>query len=180
MPTKPRFQIPGLCLLSLSLMATPGCVGTSSGSMDNQSERESLRQYPLDTLPTATIGVDEQSLRVWLAREQDQSRPNLIQEGLMHVPPERLAEDQGMLFVFDTEQIRSFWMLNTITPLDIAFARADGTIVTIWQMPPLTLESFSSLEPAMFALEMKQGSFEQLGIEEGDRLRIPNEVFATD
>jgi hypothetical protein len=95
----------------------------------------------------------------------------------MFVPPEEIADDQGMLFVFSDESIRGFWMRNTITPLDIAFARMDGTIVKIWQMPPRTLQTFSSIEPAMFALEVKQGTFGRLGIKEGDRLDIPPEVL---
>jgi uncharacterized membrane protein (UPF0127 family) len=82
-----------------------------------------------------------------------------------------------MLFVFDNERIRGFWMRNTIAPLDIAFARMNGTIVKIWQMPVLTLRTFSSIEPAMYALEVKQGTFERLGIKEGDRLEIPADVL---
>jgi uncharacterized membrane protein (UPF0127 family) len=53
----------------------------------------------------------------------------------------------------------------------------NGTIVKIWQMPPQTLQTFSSIEPAMFALEMKQGAFARLGIQEGDRIDIPPEVL---
>lgn len=95
----------------------------------------------------------------------------------MYVEPHEIADDQGMLFVFPNEAQRGFWMLNTVTPLDIAYARFDGTIVSTWQMPPLTLQTFPSIEPAMFALEMKQGSFERIGLHEGDRLDIPTDLF---
>ena len=97
----------------------------------------------------------------------------------MHVPPEEIADNQGMLFVFSDEALRGFWMLNTITPLDIAYARMNGTIVKIWQMPPQTIRTFSSIEPAMFALEVKQGTFERLGIAEGAQIIIPEDVFKT-
>lgn len=155
-----------------------GCVGspgTSPGSEgDGSSGRvsDSVRTHPLDSLHTAEIGIGGVTFRVWLALT-----PTEIQEGLMHVPAAEIPDDGGMLFVFPDEQPRSFWMLNTIAPLDIAFARADGTIVTIWQMPPQTLQSFPSIEPAMFALETKQGTFERLGIKEGDVIGIPAEVF---
>lgn len=96
----------------------------------------------------------------------------------MHVLPRELADDQGMLFIFDDERVRSFWMLNTVTPLDIAFARLNGTIVKTWQMPAQTLQSFSSIEPAMFALEVKQGTFARLGIREGDRMEVPASLLA--
>lgn len=95
----------------------------------------------------------------------------------MWVTAGELADDQGMLFVFPEEGYQSFWMKNTLIPLDIAFARMDGTIVTIETMPPLTLRNFYSLEPVMFALEVKAGTFARLGVTEGDRLEIPPEVF---
>lgn len=138
---------------------------------------DAARRYPLDSLPTATVTVGEHTLRVWLARELDARRPGVVEEGLMHVPADEIADDQGMLFVFAYEQVRGFWMRNTIAALDIAFARADGTIVKTWRMPPLTLRNFSSIEPAMFALELKAGTLDRLGVHEGDRLEIPPDVL---
>ena len=168
----------GLLMVPAALFAG-GCVG-STGAGGSSSNR---REYPLNTLPTATVSIGDHVFRVWLAQE---SAPRVsgrvrtvVEEGLMFVPPEELADDQGMLFVFTDEEPRGFWMLNTITPLDIAFARMNGTIVKIWQMPPGTWQTFSSIEPAMFALEVKQGTFERLGIREGDRMIIPNEVLHT-
>lgn len=126
----------------------------------------------MDQLPTSTLGVKGATIRVWLALSEAQQR-----EGLMFVEPHEIADDQGMLFVFPNEAQRGFWMLNTVTPLDIAYARFDGTIVSTWQMPPLTLRTFPSIEPAMFALEMKQGSFDRIGLREGDRLDLPTDLF---
>lgn len=158
-------------LLALTLS---GCVGSPSSGNSNQSGRASdaQRRFPLDSLATTTIRVDGVEIRVWLAKT-----PAEQQEGLMHVPASEIADDQGMLFIFPTEQDLGFWMLNTITPLDIAYARMNGEIVSTWQMPPLTLQTFPSIEPAMFALEMKQGAFERLGIAQGDTLEIPSEAL---
>jgi hypothetical protein len=126
------------------------------------------RQFPVNTLETGTVTVDGHTLRVWLAKTAAQQA-----EGLMYVPADQIADDQGMLFIFPEDNYRSFWMKNTITPLDIAFARSDGEIVKIWQMPALTLQSFPSLEPARFALEVKAGTLGLLGVKEGDRLEVP-------
>ena len=52
-----------------------------------------------------------------------------------------------------------------------------GRIVKTHTMPPLTLQTFPSIEPAMFALEVKAGTFEKLGIAEGDQIIIPEEVL---
>ncbi len=156
---------------SNTVPATRNPTTTPSGRISDAS-----RTYPLDSLPTASITVAGHPLRVWLARENDPQRPGIVNEGLMYVPTSEIADDQGMLFIFQDEEVRGFWMKNTIAPLDIAFARMNGTIVKIWQMPPLTLQTFSSIEPAMYALEVKQGTFARLGIHEGDVLEVPAAV----
>lgn len=162
------------CLLAAGCLGSGGN-GSGTGSAESSDAR---RQYPLGTLPTATVRIGEHTFRVWVAQDYDATRPGVVQEGLMHVLPRELADDQGMLFIFDDERVRSFWMLNTVTPLDIAFARLNGTIVKTWQMPAQTLQSFSSIEPAMFALEVKQGTFARLGIREGDRMEVPASLLA--
>lgn len=149
-----------------------GCIGSSSADLGAGSGSAARRQFPLDSLQTANIGAKGSTLRVWLALTDDQHM-----EGLMHVTADEIADDQGMLFVFPDERLRGFWMKNTVTSLDIAFARFDGTIVATHTMPPLTLRTFPSYEPAMFALEMKAGAFERLGLKTGDKLDIPTEVF---
>ena len=168
----------GLALVPLVWMLG-GCVGsTTSGSNGGSTSVSDVnRQYPLSTLPTSTVTVNGHRIRVWVAQEFDPARPGVIQEGLMHVPEEEIADDQGMLFVFRAESVHGFWMFNTITPLDIAYARFNGTIVTIDQMDALTLNSHSSIEPVMFALEVKQGTLAALGIKESDRMEIPDEVL---
>ncbi len=147
-----------------------GCVGSPAGNDDESSS--SRRQFPLETLPTATVTVKGNTIRVWLALDADRR-----EEGMMFVPEREVADDQGMLFVFPDERYLGFWMKNTITPLDIAYARMDGTIVTTHTMPILTLQTYPSYEPAMFALETKAGTFERLGIGPGDRIDIPADVF---
>ncbi len=147
-----------------------GCIGTPSS--DGGESSATRRQFPLDTLQTATVTIKGNTFRVWLTQDADQR-----EEGLMFVPESEIADDQGMLFVFPDERYLGFWMKNTITPLDIAYARMDGTIVTTHTMPILTLQTYPSYEPAMFALEVKAGTFERLGIGPGDRLEIPDEVF---
>jgi uncharacterized membrane protein (UPF0127 family) len=94
--------------------------------------------------------VGGQPIRVWLALSEEQRA-----EGLMFVIAEEIADDQGMLFVFREDQHMAFWMKNTLIPLDIAYLAADGRVLRTWTMPPQTLQTFPSGEPALFALEMK-------------------------
>jgi uncharacterized protein len=84
-----------------------------------------------------------------------------------------LAEDAGMLFVFDQEQPLSFWMKDTLIPLSIAYVAADGRIVDIQDMQPLDETPHPSAEPAQYALEVNQGFFEERGVAVGDAIELP-------
>ncbi len=96
--------------------------------------------------------------------------PEARERGLMF--RDHLPDGQGMLFVFGDEATRSFWMRDTYIPLDIAFLDRSQSIVDIQQMEPETEEFHNSTRPAMFALEVPQGWFEEQGIGVGDRARI--------
>ena len=89
--------------------------------------------------------------------------------GLMH--RQSLAPDRGMLFPYDPPQPASFWMKNTLIPLDIIFIRADRTIARIAaNTVPLSLEPVPSLEPVAAVLEIAGGRAAELGIAPGDRV----------
>lgn len=96
--------------------------------------------------------------------------PDERAQGLMY--RESLPKGQGMLFVFPDTQIRSFWMSNTFIPLDIAYLDAELRIVDIQPMEPQTTESHPSAKPAMFALEVPQGWFAEMGIQVGGQAKV--------
>lgn len=114
---------------------------------------------------TTTIRVDGHDVTVEVA-----DTPALRERGLMH--RDSLPEDHGMLFVYGESQTLSFWMRNTRFPLDIAFIDAGGTIVDIQQMEPQSDEQHVSAAPALYALEMPLGWFEEHDVEVGDRVEI--------
>ena len=97
--------------------------------------------------------------------------PEQRREGLMY--RDRLGEREGMLFVFDEEQILTFWMRNTSLPLSIAFIDARGMIVHITDMVPFSEVPVSSRVPARFALEVNKGAFERAGVAVGDLVELP-------
>jgi uncharacterized protein len=80
-----------------------------------------------------------------------------------------------MLFVFPDEEVRSFWMRNTLIPLSIAYIDSEGRIVDIQDMKPLDDEEphYVSAEPARYALEVNKGFFDERGVEVGDRAELP-------
>ena len=86
-----------------------------------------------------------------------------------------LAEDAGMLFIFDQEQPLSFWMKDTLIPLSIAYISAEGRIVDIQDMQPLDETPHPSAEPALYALEVNQGFFTERGVAVGDTVELPGQ-----
>ncbi len=89
---------------------------------------------------------------------------------------EELAEDGGMLFVFPEDTQAGFWMRDTLIPLSIAFIAADGTILDIQDMEPLSEDMHLSPEPYRYGLEVNQGWFREHGLGRGDRVEIPDSV----
>lgn len=96
--------------------------------------------------------------------------PEEREQGLMY--RQELAEGTGMLFVFETSEVRSFWMQNTWVALDIAFLDVSFRVVDIQQMEPMSTDPHESAAPAMFALEVPMGWFEAHGIGVGDQAEI--------
>lgn len=80
-----------------------------------------------------------------------------------------LAPDAGMLFDFKESRPVSFWMQNTMIPLDMLFIRHDGTIANIHvNAKPLDPTSIPSDGPVEFVLEIAGGRSVELGIKAGD------------
>lgn len=92
-------------------------------------------------------------------------------EGLMNVMS--MPENSGMLFIFNNEQPRSFWMANTPISLDIIFANSDRTIVRIHRnTQPYSQESIQSEQPAQFVVEVNAGYTIEHDISEGMKIGI--------
>ncbi len=89
--------------------------------------------------------------------------------GLMFV--RELPQTTGMLFVYNGDHPVSMWMKNTFIPLDMVFARADGSVSSIIRnTEPQSLKSLASTEAVMFVLELNAGTADRLGIDERSRL----------
>ena len=81
------------------------------------------------------------------------------------------SERSGMLFPFEKEKERSFWMANTPLALDLFFIAADSQIVSIEKYAqPNTASSIPSSAPAKYVLETSAGFADSYGVVEGDRV----------
>lgn len=82
-----------------------------------------------------------------------------------------LADNAGMVFPFPEPRMASFWMKNTVIPLDIIFVRADGTIESIAaDTVPYSMAPVVSGEPVAAVLELRGGLAAELGIVAGDKV----------
>jgi uncharacterized membrane protein (UPF0127 family) len=98
--------------------------------------------------------------------------PETRARGLMF--REELADDAGMLFDFETENSVSFWMMNTLIPLDMIFIGADGVVKTIHvNARPLDPTSIPSRVPVQYVLEIPGGRSLDIGLEPGDTVEHP-------
>lgn len=94
---------------------------------------------------------------------------NLRLTGLMH--RSALGANEGMLFVFEKEQMLHFWMKNTSIPLSIAYIDKNGRIIDILDMKPFDISiTYPSSRKALYALEMNRGWFGNNNIMTGCKL----------
>ncbi|WP_224815045.1 DUF192 domain-containing protein [Hasllibacter sp. MH4015] len=94
-------------------------------------------------------------------------------QGLMHV--EELPQQAGMLFVYDRPQRVSFWMENTLIPLDMIFVDATGVVRHVHaEAVPLDRTPIpGGSNDIQYVLEINGGVAERFGIAEGTELRHP-------
>lgn len=118
---------------------------------------------PLACAAGPALDVGEHRVHVEIADE-----PAERSKGLMY--RDTLGADDGMLFVYPDSQERSFWMHNTRIPLTIAYIDAEGRIVHLADMTPLSDASVPSNALAMYALEMNRGWFATHGVTVGTRV----------
>ena len=150
------------------------CLAISFTSVDkvyaitsNKPEQLKFKKTNLEL----TFKDNKKIIRVELAETQEQHA-----EGLMF--RKKLKNNEGMLFVFKNEQVREFWMKNTVINLDIGYFNKNRKLIDIQQMAAITsvlqidIPTYPSKQPAMYALEMAQGWFKNNKFEEGTDLKM--------
>lgn len=92
-------------------------------------------------------------------------------QGLMN--RHELAENSGMLFVFDSEDVQSFWMKDTYISLDMIFISANQQIVFIERnTTPLSETTISPTTPAQYVLEVNAGFSDAHGVSVGNTVQF--------
>jgi uncharacterized membrane protein (UPF0127 family) len=149
-------------LLAAALLAGCGAEPTS-----NAARPAAARTSPAG-LDLVALAIDSHGQRhdftVEVARTPEQQEHGLMER-------RALAPNAGMLFPFDPPRPASFWMRNTLIPLDMLFVRPDGTIARVAANSVPLSETPVAVEESLTAvLELKGGRAAELGIREGDRV----------
>ena len=119
-----------------------------------------LREVPL--IIHSTTGAHRFTVEV-------ASTPEQQERGLMYRT--ELAGDRGMIFPWDGQQPASFWMKDTLIPLDIIFIGPDHRIRKIAaNAAPMSLDPIPSGGPVSGVLELRGGRAAELGLKVGDRV----------
>lgn len=157
-PARQRRLFMTLVAIAMIAALSASCSAQSANSQDTSK--------PNPRLKTVTLRAGAVEIKVEVAAtELERTR------GLMF--RKSLADGQGMLFVFDTDQKVAFWMKNTSLPLSVAYIGSDGTIYQILDLVPFSEEPRSAERSVRYALEVPQGWFAKAGLKVGDRFEIP-------
>ena len=100
-------------------------------------------------------------------------KPHERTRGLMY--RRKMHPDFGMLFVFERDSLRSFWMKNTYIPLDMVHIDSHGKVVgVVANAEPMTTNPRETGKPARYVLELVAGKAAEKGIEEGVTMQLEN------
>lgn len=131
----------------------------------------SLASCKSKKLPVKDIKIVRQDGTVFTVKAEIAEKPEDRNHGFMG--RKTIPDGTGMLFVFEKDQILSFWMKNTPHPLAIAYIDSKGKIRNIFDMTPYSTASIVSTVSVRYALEVPQGWYKKNGITEGDTVILP-------
>ncbi|MFO0872850.1 MAG: DUF192 domain-containing protein [Phycisphaerales bacterium] len=165
-PRRARSLVAAVAVALVAFVAiAPGCVPEEQASTATKG--------PL----TETIRIKEKPFALEVARD-DKTR----EKGLGGRAT--LGDDAGMIFIFPDSRPRSFWMLDTLIDLDIIYVDPLGYVTAVHRMPAVAprgkdesidayharLKLYPSVSPAQFAIELKAGKAEELGIKPNEKI----------
>ena len=151
-----------LCVVAAFLALAAGFAARQTASAGGEA-----MILPTDPAPLVVeTAKGERSFTIEVASEPAQRSAGLMFRRTM-------ADDHGMLFVFERTQPVGFWMKNTPMPLDLLFIGQDGRIAAILQGEPQSLAVISPGVPVRFVLELKAGTAARQGIADGDAVKHP-------
>jgi uncharacterized membrane protein (UPF0127 family) len=161
-----------IVIAGIILVSVPWSKKTPSSSSNRKQDRTIDNPLRHDgdckviSLPDSTLLAE---FKVQIAEKEEERM-----QGLMY--RKSMPRDQGMYFIFEREEPRSFWMKNTYISLDIIYIDRNNRIVSIQKYAkPFSPASLPSTGPAQFVLEINAGLSDRLGIGPGDLVVLSSE-----
>lgn len=114
------------------------------------------------------IEIGDKKYNVQIAKTEDEMAKGL--QGVKELP-----DNEGMLFCFEKPEEQSFWMEDTLIPLDIIFINEDNEVIKVQQGVPMSKEAITCKD-VLYVLEVNAGS----GIKIGDELDYDEEDNSED
>lgn len=148
-------------ICAAAMLGLAACSGASAPTSGARHAESGLQTVPL----SITNGTRVHAFTVEVAASEDEQARGLMYRTSM-------APDAGMVFPFSPPRFASFWMKNTLIPLDMLFVRADGSIDRIAENTiPESLEPVGSGGEVIAVLELAGGTAARLGIDENAVVR---------
>jgi uncharacterized membrane protein (UPF0127 family) len=158
----PSAKVPAACLEPIAEPPAPVAEPASICPHDPDEQPPVLRRGKIkvpDAKGAPVIGVEIADT------------PATEQRGLMYRT--KLGAEQGMIFVWPQEAIRTFWMHNTCLPLDMLFLAKDGTVVGVLEQVPVLNDRPRQVRcPAAYVLEVNAGWSRRHGVKPGMKLEL--------
>jgi uncharacterized membrane protein (UPF0127 family) len=151
-------------LIALFIASCGAIAFQQTQAQDAKSVRESTTAPT--TLPSVDVQIGTERFTLEIADD-----PAEQETGLMY--RKAMAADHGMIFVFPWSDVRSFWMRNTLIPLDILYLDDDAVVLNVEPMVPLDESAVRSDGKARYAIELNAGTAKRIGIRRGDKVALP-------
>ena len=162
-------RVPKYCLALVMAAGTlSGCNNTPKAEKKPVEQATIEFRKDAELMLLAATGDTIRKIEIEIA-DDDYER----ETGLMY--REELGKDHGMLFIFPDEEERSFYMRNTLIPLDIVYFNADSSAISIHEnTTPYDETGIPSNGAAQFVLEVNAGKLKEWQFELGDKISISN------
>ena len=128
--------------------------------------------YFFDRIPKNTVSIDNKQFTVELAKTDAERGKGLMNR-------DHLNANSGMLFIFSNAEIQTFWMKNTLIPLDIIWIDSStlgvNTIVDMTTLDPDSpsyTPQYTPKKKAKYVLELNAGSINENGFKIDDQVKI--------
>lgn len=154
----------GIALLLVSCVEEPKPTPPKPAAQKDQSKKPTEFKKEGELYCLSAEGDTLRKLDIEIAAiEEERTR------GLMW--RRNMPDTQGMLFIFEREEQRSFWMKNTLIGLDILFIKENGEVESISKYTiPKSERSIPSKGPAKYVLEVTEGFCDLYSFDVGDRI----------